>query len=458
MVSATSQNQAAASSALAAAQWTNKDSGSGLVGDKWSEEELVKMAEYSADLYAKNKEERDYYVEYYKKFYRNGGDTSAAKVALKEDVGKKNSDKKSSKDKGTVIVDGVEYKKYSTPDTSSYQYDDTSGYYYDPVSTLYYDANSQYYYNSKNNKFFYWDARHETFLPAPDHGNGGDRKEDERKSSSKEKVKSAKKIQKDMEKWAKTLNQRKDNSRSAVDVRTESSSNSFQKGSEDIAFNLLQRKDEPQTSGLAGLAGYASDEEVVEEDKPSKTSSNMAIAEMKLTDWNTLACLLCQRQFKSRDQLQKHNTMSELHTSNMKNWRSQYSDNGDSGPQGGGMQYRDRAKERRNKFGDDDKPIPNKFKEKYLRALDDTSSASGSDLANAPKIAENNKGNKMLQKMGWKDGQGLGKKNQGRTDIILAQQRSQGTGLGTEQSSGNPNDSYKENARKTLWSRYNSAT
>ena len=122
------------------------------------------------------------------------------------------------------------------------------------------------------------------------------------------------------------------------------------------------------------------------------------------------------------------------------------------------MQYRDRAKERRNKFGDDDKPIPNKFKEKYLRALDDTSSASGSDLANAPKIAENNKGNKMLQKMGWKDGQGLGKKNQGRTDIILAQQRSQGTGLGTEQSSGNPNDSYKENARKTLWSRYNSAT
>merc|ERR1719245_550832 len=181
MVSATSQIQAAASSALAAAQWTNNDwgSGSGVVGDKWSEEELVKMAEYSADLYAKNQEEREYYVEYYKKFYRDGGDTSAAEVALKEDVNNKTSDKKSSKDKGTVVVDGVEYKKYSTPDTSSYQYDDTSGYYYDPVSTLYYDANSQYYYNSKNNKFFYWDARRETFLPAPDHG--GDKKEDDKK-------------------------------------------------------------------------------------------------------------------------------------------------------------------------------------------------------------------------------------------------------------------------------------
>ena len=148
MVSNTSQNQAAASSALAAAQWTNKDSGSGQVGggggsstgDKWTEAELRRMAEYSADLYAKNEEERSYYVEYYKKFYRDGGDTSAAEVALKEDASNKVSDKKSSKDKGTVIVDGVEYKKYNTPDTSTYQYDDTSGYYYDPVSTLYYDA------------------------------------------------------------------------------------------------------------------------------------------------------------------------------------------------------------------------------------------------------------------------------------------------------------------------------
>ena len=34
------------------------------------------------------------------------------------------------------------------------------------------------------------------------------------------------------------------------------------------------------------------------------------------------------------------------------------------------------------------------------------------------KIGSDNKGNKMLQKMGWKDGMGLGKKNQGRTEIV----------------------------------------
>ena len=455
MVTSSSQNQAAANSALAAAQWTNKsgreetlqgaaDTG-GNKKRKWTEEELEKMAEYSAELYAKTSQEKTYYVDYYMKLYREGGDTSGAEVALRSTQSEKKS-KKNSNPLGTVTVDGVEYRRYKAPDVSSYQYDESSGYYYDPVSTLYYDANSQYYFNSKTNKFCYWDAHHETFLPAPD---GNDKREEEKKSN-KEKVKTAKRIQKDMEKWAKTLNQRKDQTKSAADVKSDNGNSSSQKGAEDIAFSILQRKEDQATSGLEGLAGYASEEE-----EEVKNSSSMSIEEMKLTDWSSLACLLCKRQFKSQDQLSKHNTMSELHTNNLNQWRSQYCEDKASTP-GGGMQYRDRAKERRSKFGDDDKPVPNRFKEKYLKAMEDSSSGSG-DLASAPKIGEDNVGNKMLQKMGWKDGLGLGKKNQGRTDVINVQQRTAMSGLGTAQSAGNPNESYKENARKTLWSRYNNA-
>jgi len=33
-------------------------------------------------------------------------------------------------------------------------------------------------------------------------------------------------------------------------------------------------------------------------------------------------------------------------------------------------------------------------------------------------LTSNNVGNKLLQKMGWQEGQGLGKGNQGRTTII----------------------------------------
>jgi len=439
----TSQNQAAANSAMEAAQWTNKSNNP---GKKFTEKEILKMAEYSADLYAKNSSERESYIEYYKKYYKDGGDTGAAVSAVFGD--KKSSSKKAS-DLGSVTVAGVEYKKYKSPDVTSYQYDETSGYYYDPISTLYYDANSQYYFNSKTNKFCYWDAQHETFLPAPE----GDEKNDDKKAVTKDKVKTAKRIQKDMEKWAKTLNQRKDQAKASTVVAPESSASSVQKGAEDIAFQILQRKEEKPDSGLPGLAGYGTDDE--EED------SSTSLAEIKLTDWENLACLLCKRQFQSKEKLTKHNTLSDLHKQNILEWRKQNAGSGDlgsnRGQEGNSFQYRDRAKERRNKFGDDDKPVPNKFKEKYLKALDDVTVSGGSnDSGNVPKIGEDNVGNRMLQKMGWKDGLGLGKKNQGRTDIITAQSRTAQSGLGTAQIASNPNDTYKDLARKTLWNRYNS--
>merc|ERR1740128_1261769 len=196
------------------------------------------MAEYSADLYAKNETERESYIEYYRKYYKDGGDAGPAVSALYGD--KKGASKKGT-DLGTVSVNGVEYKKFKTPDVSSYQYDETSGYYYDPVSTLYYDANSQYYFNSKTSKFCYWDAQHETFLPAPE----GEDKSDDKKIVSKDKVKTAKRIQKDMEKWAKTLNQRKDQSKSNSVASPENMGPSSQKGAEDMekwAKTLNQRK------------------------------------------------------------------------------------------------------------------------------------------------------------------------------------------------------------------------
>eukprot|EP00092_Neocalanus_flemingeri_P001486 GFUD01001585.1.p1 GENE.GFUD01001585.1~~GFUD01001585.1.p1 ORF type:complete len:599 (-),score=180.12 GFUD01001585.1:151-1947(-) len=446
VVSNTSQNQAAANSAMEAAQWTNKSSNQ---GKKFSDKEIQKMAEYSADLYAKNETERESYIEYYRKYYKDGGDAGPAVSAL---YGDKKSSKKSS-DLGTVTVSGVEYKKFKTPDVSSYQYDETSGYYYDPVSTLYYDANSQYYFNSKTSKFCYWDAQQETFLPAPE----GDEKSDDKKVGSKDKVKTAKRIQKDMEKWAKTLNQRKDQSKTNSVVSPDSSGSSAQKGAEDIAFSILQRKEEKSDNGLPGLAGYGSEEE--EEEPPSSSSS---LAELKLTDWEKLACLLCKRQFQSKEKLSKHNTLSDLHKQNIVEWRKQNVGGAEMGGSNrsqevNNFQYRDRAKERRNKFGDDDKPVPNKFKEKYLKALDEvTVSGGASEAANMPKIGEENVGNRMLQKMGWKDGLGLGKKNQGRTEIITAQSRTAQSGLGTAQIASNPNDTYKDLARKTLWNRYNS--
>lgn len=81
--------------------------------------------------------------------------------------------------------------------------------------------------------------------------------------------------------------------------------------------------------------------------------------------------------------------------------------------------YRDRAKERRLKYGEDDTPPPNKSKERFQKELEkQKASASLAATSAAVPIGENNVGNRLLQKMGWSEGQGLGRSNQGRTNII----------------------------------------
>jgi RNA-binding protein 5/10 len=133
---------------------------------------------------------------------------------------------------------------------------------------------------------------------------------------------------------------------------------------EDIAFSILQRKEREGTAGPRPDSPEA--EEVAEEPAPATAaaSSAVAVAELQLTDWEKLACLLCARQFQAREKLQKHNTMSDLHTRNLEEWRARHRLGG-AEPADDGLQYRDRAKERRNKYGDEDVPAPNKFKEKY---------------------------------------------------------------------------------------------
>jgi len=452
MVSNASQNNAAANSALAAAQWTNKSSGATTTpaARKFTDAEILKMAEYSANLYAKSDEERKTYIDYYKKYYREGGDTGPALAALQATS--------NSPDLGTVMVGGVEYKKFPTPDVSTYQYDDTSGYYYDKVSTLYYDATSQYYFNSKNNKFCYWDAEHQTFLPAPE----GDSSDKSKEVKEKDKSKSAKKIQRDMEKWARKQESKKEKEQNKVSASVGQEQNvggGGRKNTEDIAFSILQCKDRETREGsqasLPSLVGYGSEEEEPVAAQPEEVQlQGVSAAELALADWDKLACLLCARQFQTREKLQKHNTMSDLHNKNLEEWRNRNGGNRTSQDRENELQYRDRAKERRNKFGDDDKPA-NKFKEKYMRAMADVAATGGAGATEAPKLDESNVGNRMLQKMGWKDGLGLGKKNQGRTEIISTQSRTAQSGLGTAQPNLGPNDTYKDIARKTLWNRYN---
>ena len=135
----------------------------------------------------------------------------------------------------------------------------------------------------------------------------------------------------------------------------------------------------------------------------------------------------------------RHLQKSDLHKQNLESWRrdnaadalSASLEEGATASGSGGFAYRDRALERRKKFGKavDDDPRPNRLKEKYLQAMEAAASdaadagkrgggAGGGGASKAKEIDESNIGNRMLQKMGWKEGLGLGKSNQGRTSLI----------------------------------------
>lgn len=122
--------------------------------------------------------------------------------------------------------------------------------------------------------------------------------------------------------------------------------------------------------------------------------------------------------------------------------------------------YRDRAKERRQKYGEADPPPLNKTRERFHKEIEKQASAAAlvaasASVAQTP-IGGGNVGNKLLQKMGWKDGQGLGRSNQGRTNIIEVESRAGGAGLGTK-TAGPPQfagGDYKSYIKKMMKQRY----
>ena len=166
-----------------------------------------------------------------------------------------------------------------------------------------------------------------------------------------------------MEKWAKTLNQRKESTKvpvqppaSELERRRESEPDT-EKGSLQEVLQVLQRKqtadkkpvDKKAVASAAIVAAYGSDSDsdnAADDRKPNVDS---------LVDWNKLACLLCKRQFANKETLTKHQQLSDLHKQNLEMWKKQ------NAP----IHYRDRAKERRLKFGDTESPQPHRFKVCY---------------------------------------------------------------------------------------------
>ncbi|NXX19808.1 RBM5 protein, partial [Podargus strigoides] len=342
----------------------------------------------------------------------------------------------------TGVVPGT---KYAVPDTSTYQYDESSGYYYDPITGLYYDPNSQYYYNALTQQYLYWDGEKETYMPAAE----GVAYQQTATTTTTKEVKEKKEKPK-----SKTAQQRAAVSLNTVYRETAAlhpvSCDVKIKGRElseqtTLRYRLLKTWSAGQRRGL--VAAYSGDS-----DNDEDLLERMENEEEKLTDWKKMACLLCRRQFPNKDALIRHQQLSDLHKQNMDIYRrSKLSEQELEALElrEREMKYRDRAAERREKYGIPEPPEP-KRKKVYDAGTVNYEQPTKDGLDNS------NIGNKMLQAMGWREGSGLGRKCQGITAPIEAQVRMRGAGLGAKGSSYGVStaDSYKDAVRKAMFARF----
>jgi RNA-binding protein 5/10 len=181
----------------------------------------------------------------------------------------------------------------------------------------------------------YWNANNQTYLPIDSKPQASeDDKKEKPKDAKQDKVKIAKKIAKDMEKWAKTLNQKKETrswttvSEPVLYAESTQTSNYVKNPTADAGFSLLEKQVADAETELLALEAMqqhlrAAELKVTyESDSKNQLSINISPYEIikaeenRLTDWDKLACLLCKRQFSSSELLSKHQQLSDLHKVN----------------------------------------------------------------------------------------------------------------------------------------------
>ncbi|KAJ3723499.1 hypothetical protein DFJ43DRAFT_654187 [Lentinula guzmanii] len=189
----------------------------------------------------------------------------------------------------------------------------------------------------------------------------------------------------------------------------------------------------------------------------------------EFSDVDGFACLLCSRQFKSIDQLKRHNKESDLHKKNFKDvtLRDVARQKVLARQQAKTLEqpkYRDRALERRSLFNQPDVPLPDIETSKVSKRKQVEGPPPPPPPPPAPLNPgqdESNIGNKLLKMMGWKEGTGLGTRGEGRVDPIKTAIYAEGVGLGASKGKEvgkftEVNSGYLSMAQESARERYNS--
>ncbi|KAL0146150.1 C2H2-type zinc finger transcription factor [Mucor lusitanicus] len=203
----------------------------------------------------------------------------------------------------------------------------------------------------------------------------------------------------------------------------------------------------------------------------SDLQTEQEMAKSEYADLSAMACLLCQRKFKQKSDLERHQAISELHKNNLKDpvavnkakLKIQFiqTDQQEKEKEQT-VEYRNRAAERRQAYGQPDKPVlsppssPTHHHHRQTSMIPRREQPVNQASMYTP-IADDNKGARMLASMGWKKGEGLGKDGSGILDPVKAESYAQSAGIGStpKRDVGSGGGSYQsrtlDTARKRLY-------
>ncbi|KAA0184003.1 RNA-binding protein 5 [Fasciolopsis buskii] len=410
--------------------------------------------------------------------------------------------------------------KYIYDESTRFYYDPVTGLLYEPNSKYFYDRTTvRYYYWDQTRCTYFPVPQQNTEQSTQNDSNNAHNSPSSANQSTAEsketvvrpsKGKSAQQIAKEMEKWAKRMNSQKKSL--VVSTQASEPNPTVVSRTADTCFSLLEAATatvscppvdneatsvNPYHSTSDGKHAVSGRREALT-DSELEVEGKVADEESRLVDWAKLACLLCSRGFKDAATLQKHRSFSSLHIENLNKLRTKHglgplpipsvtdvganssgtvtiasllqigaqaatehaksvaSRQGVNVATSGCVQYRDRAKERREKYGVAPPPKYHHPEDVVSQpsVLPDSTSAPGCS-ASPVMPSGANVGSRLMEKMGWQAGQGLGRANQGRTQLIEAEFREHGVGLGIKTGKrGPPSDNYKDHVKRAMFARF----
>lgn len=329
---------------------------------------------------------------------------------------------------------------------ASFIFDARSGMFYEPRSDFFYDPKTKLYYSNKKRQYFQYDGDKKPvpFEAIGEEGNGGSIGQQQGgeagaqggegvagsnepstmegavdTETKPEKVETKPKIAISL----KTAIPKDANAKSMNEVATiektklmkENAMKRKESSMSTPGVNSIGEENLPQTHKKHAKDMNLWSERIKEKKVEEDTT---APKKVKTTDFGQPICVLCRRKFSSLEKLQQHEKLSKLHKDNLAKKAAAAAVAAEK--KQSDTLYRDRSKERRSMFGSHapGSGSANGSSSSHAEALLAHSMGTGSGKANdkpaevirpEDTLNDTNVGNKMLQRMGWKSGETLGR-------------------------------------------------